>query len=579
MQVEKEETEAEKKEVEKQETEADKSDDSDNGKDGKSSDRDEDRVKSDKDEGSGSDKDQKSSEKRDRSRDRDRRSDRDRRETSRRDRRSDRSRRDRDRDRDRRDRDRDRRDRYRSPSRSRSISRSRRSRDRGRRRRDRDRRSYRSYSRSRSRSRSRRKKKKRKKKKKKKKKRKRSSSSSSSDSEAPNVLAPNVFQQANPLLAAAAFNAGAVQTPKPSLEQILAKVHALTNTTANPAATKPQRELYIGNLPSGIMGNQLQDFLNTTISSIGMNAQPGNPIVSTWVSQDGHFAFCEFRSIEETNSALLLNGLQLLGQSLRVGRPKSYQGPAAPAPTLSALNNIGGAAGLVSQNPQMAALAQLVQMSGGQLQATPGLTGASLATPALATTPATAPVIPAANAAPPDPNQNLLMAQNLQSLSETEVTDILKPFGELAQIELKKNEEGESYALFKYVDPSVSDGAMNGLTGIKIGTKQLIVKKYESCVVSLSNMTTTEDLQDDELYEELVEDINDELSKMGKIAGVKIPRPKEGVTSEDVGTIFVKYETCAGAAKAIKELRGKTYDDRRLGVKFVEPDYFAKVEA
>merc|ERR1712222_274538 len=118
---------------------------------------------------------------------------------------------------------------------------------------------------------------------------------------------------------------------------------------------------------------------------IGMNAQPGNPIVSTWVSQDGHFAFCEFRSIEETNSALLLNGLQLLGQSLRVGRPKSYQGPAAPAPTLSALNNIGGAAGLVSQNPQMAALAQLV---------------------------------------------------NLQSLSETEVKDILSPFGEISQFEL-----------------------------------------------------------------------------------------------------------------------------------------------
>ena len=68
------------------------------------------------------------------------------------------------------------------------------------------------------------------------------------------------------------------------------------------------KSLSINDHRAGIMGNQLQDFLNTTISSIGMNAQPGNPIVSTWVSQDGHFAFCEFRSIEETNSALLLNG-------------------------------------------------------------------------------------------------------------------------------------------------------------------------------------------------------------------------------------------------------------------------------
>ena len=241
--------------------------------------------------------------------------------------------------------------------------------------------------------------------------------------------------------------------------------------------------------------------------------------------------------------------LQLLGQSLRVGRPKSYQGPAAPPATLGALNNIGGAAGLVSQNPEMAALAQLVNMSGGQLQATPGLAAASLATPVVAGTPAA--TLPA-TAVAPDPNQNLLMAQNLQALSESEVKEILKPFGDLAQIELKKSEEGGSYALFKYVDPNVSEGAIAGLTGIKIGSKQLVVKKYESSVVAISNMPTTEDLKDDEMYAELLEDINDELGKMGKITGVKIPRPKEGVTSEDVGTIFVKYETPAGAITAIK---------------------------
>ena len=258
-----------------------------------------------------------------------------------------------------------------------------------------------------------------------------------------------------------------------------------------------------------------------------------------------------------------MRSLQLLGQSLRVGRPKSYQGPAAPPATLGALNNIGGAAGLVSQNPEMAALAQLVNMSGGQLQATPSLALGSLATPVVAGTPAVTTAVPATAAVTLDPNQNLLMAQNLQSLSEGEVKEILKPFGELAQIELKKSEEGESYALFKYVDPSVSEGAIAGLTGIKIGSKQLVVKKYESSVVAISNMPTAEDLKDDEMYAELLEDINDELGKMGKIAGVKIPRPKEGVTSEDVGTIFVKYETPAGAITAMKVCTSACETDSR----------------
>ena len=132
--------------------------------------------------------------------------------------------------------------------------------------------------------------------------------------------------------------------------------------------------------------------------------------------------------------------LQLLGQSLRVGRPKSYQGPAAPAATVSAINNLGGAAGLVSQNPQMAALAQLVQMSGGQLQATPGATAASLVTPTLGMipgmpTPATT-IAASAPAAAADPNANLLMAQNLQALGEAEVKEILKPFGEVIMVML-----------------------------------------------------------------------------------------------------------------------------------------------
>jgi hypothetical protein len=55
--------------------------------------------------------------------------------------------------------------------------------------------------------------------------------------------------------------------------------------------------------------------------------QPGNPIINTWLSSDAHYAFCEFRTIEECNAALNLNGISVGPTQLRIGRPKNYTGP------------------------------------------------------------------------------------------------------------------------------------------------------------------------------------------------------------------------------------------------------------
>ena len=53
---------------------------------------------------------------------------------------------------------------------------------------------------------------------------------------------------------------------------------------------------------------------------------PGDPIVSAWISSDGHYAFVEFRTPEEANQGFALNNIAIMGQPLKVGRPKTYQG-------------------------------------------------------------------------------------------------------------------------------------------------------------------------------------------------------------------------------------------------------------
>lgn len=97
-------------------------------------------------------------------------------------------------------------------------------------------------------------------------------------------------------------------------------------TVKNVQTSKVDRKLYVGNLPAGISQSQLVDLLNTALINKKLNAYPGNPVLSAWISQDGHYAFVEFRSIEEATRSISLNNYPILGQNLKVGRPRTYTG-------------------------------------------------------------------------------------------------------------------------------------------------------------------------------------------------------------------------------------------------------------
>jgi splicing factor U2AF subunit len=56
------------------------------------------------------------------------------------------------------------------------------------------------------------------------------------------------------------------------------------------------------------------------------SSTPGDQVLSAWISTDGHYAFVEFRSAEEASNGFLLNNISILGQPLKVGRPKTWQG-------------------------------------------------------------------------------------------------------------------------------------------------------------------------------------------------------------------------------------------------------------
>ena len=94
-----------------------------------------------------------------------------------------------------------------------------------------------------------------------------------------------------------------------------------------PTAQNTDKKLYIGNLPNGMTSPSLVKMLNIALLTLKPEIfDPGEPVISSWVSPDGHYAFVEFRTAEEATKGFILNGFKIMGVPLKVGRPKTYQG-------------------------------------------------------------------------------------------------------------------------------------------------------------------------------------------------------------------------------------------------------------
>jgi RNA recognition motif-containing protein len=91
---------------------------------------------------------------------------------------------------------------------------------------------------------------------------------------------------------------------------------------------KLSRELFIGNTTPEMTEHMIKEFLGNAMLQVGLNEQPGNPIVTCRVS--GKFAFVEVRTAQEAKNALNLNNIPFLGSVLRVGRPSKWNGPPDP---------------------------------------------------------------------------------------------------------------------------------------------------------------------------------------------------------------------------------------------------------
>lgn len=341
--------------------------------------------------------------------------------------------------------------------------------------------------------------------------------------------------------------------------QLPTRVLGLT-PTANIAAqypmaggyfTRQARRLYIGGVPFGATEDAMMEFFNQQMHMAGLATGPGNPVLAVQINLDKNFAFLEIRSVDEATSALAFDGINFMGQSLKIRRPSDYK--ALPS------HQGGDVVGLVADSPHKIFIGGL-------------------------------------------PNY----------LQEEQVREILTSFGQLKAFNLVKDTAtnlSKGYAFCEYADPQITDTAIAGLNGMQLGDKKLIVQRASvgkpneevggsvatanapvtlqvpglhqaqggnnaTEVLCLMNMVTEAELIDDEEYEDIMEDVKEECNKLGQVKSLEIPRPRAGQDVTGVGKIFVEFTNTEGSNKAMNALSGRKFATRVVLTSFYDPEMY-----
>ena len=96
----------------------------------------------------------------------------------------------------------------------------------------------------------------------------------------------------------------------------------MDNSAINPELLQQAMRLYVGNLPA-TTSEELSEFFNKIMIHYGGIIEAGSPIVNVTILNNT-YAFIEFRSVEETDTALTLNGIVFNNRVLEIRRPANY---------------------------------------------------------------------------------------------------------------------------------------------------------------------------------------------------------------------------------------------------------------
>lgn len=365
------------------------------------------------------------------------------------------------------------------------------------------------------------------------------------------VVAP-VFGGMHPARLAQLANTAIPQAPSTQIiTQLISNapsfLAAATASAAHPsaisAAQRQARRLYAGNLPNEATEENVRNFFNDVMKKAHPNAEPGDPLTAVFLNMPKKFAFLEFRTIDEAGSALVFDGINFMGNIVKLRRPSDF-----------------------------------------------GNMGIADAKPVPLTT---------------ETNPKIFCGGLPYELSDQEVKELLQVYGPIKTFNLVRDKDSptsKGYCFFEYADQAVTDDAIKGLNGLELGNKTLTVRRatirtepppstgiinpllsitpaaisalQPTRVLCLLQMVAEDELHDAQEYADIVDDIRHECSKYGEVKNVVIPRPMPGQNVPGVGKVFVQFASVDQTITARGALEGRKFANRTVIAQYWNEDLF-----
>ncbi|XP_954897.1 snrnp splicing factor (U2AF), putative [Theileria annulata] len=357
------------------------------------------------------------------------------------------------------------------------------------------------------------------------------------------------------------------------------KQFGLANYTAQSGlegiGSKAFREIYIGNIPPVGDIEILMDIINQALISVNGTSMPGNPCLKGWISSDGHYAFIELRTMEEASNCMQLTGLNIMGHNIKVNRPKTYDADVfskAPSPTVPTLDPsllAMGVQALKSAKEQIAAASDILAAEKAK-SITDRLCLVGI---------------------PKDMEQQTVV-DLLQSQGTIKFTHFIMEKGEMVVLFEYENLEDQKSALESlpkqgYRVIMAIDAVTQGIISpqqikTQLANCSLMKAEIPTRALLLSNLVSKEELDDDEEYVDIIDDIRCECELYGVVLRVELPRVPKGLSEEEmnsfdptsVGSGFVLFSTVDSASKARKVLDGRKFGQRTVHAHFFSELYF-----
>ena len=362
------------------------------------------------------------------------------------------------------------------------------------------------------------------------------------------------------------------------------------------------RRLYIGNLSRETEKAHIGDFINDQLKLVPdrpiTDNNKHNAILNIDMKADKGFCFVEFYEPTDSDVVLCMSGMEYSLRPLKISRPKDYM----PLP------------GSAPRSYNVSAIRQ------GQ-----------------------APSVSSSDAI----NNKVYIGGLPIHLTEDNVKELVSSFGALQSFNLVRDKvtgASKGYGFFVYENTSVTDDACATLNGMDIAGRNIVCQRaltpqqraereqaamaeggpqrmnqgnmpgpppfqmgvapplmggipanvslQPTRILVMQNMVTEDELRDDQEYSEILEDVEEECNKYGRVLSIQIPRPAQAAPVaanihpdrmpmvpvkpvDGVGKVFVEYASIQDAQAAERAISGRKFADRTIVTTFLTEKAYA----